>query len=77
MLINIEDPTMRVKCRTAIKARLFYFNLCLSVMLDNRSHSLQLKLWVFTKLHVCYLEKDFIIMVTHTSASLLIPRVIR
>ena len=58
-MLIIEDPAMTVGCRAAIKARLFYFNLCLSVMLDNRSYSLKLKLWVFTKLHVHYAEKGF------------------
>ena len=32
-MIIIEDPTLTVKCRTAIKVMFFYFKLCLSVML--------------------------------------------
>jgi hypothetical protein len=30
----VEDPTVTVKCRTAIKALFLYLNLGLSVMLD-------------------------------------------
>jgi hypothetical protein len=28
-MLNIEDPTVTVKCRTAIKVLFLYFNLCL------------------------------------------------
>jgi len=31
----IEDPTVMMKYRTAIKALFLYFNLCLSVTLDS------------------------------------------
>jgi len=42
MLLS-EDPTVTVKCRTAIKGQLLYFDLCLvSVMLDSLS-------WSFTQ----------------------------
>jgi hypothetical protein len=39
LLLIIEIPTVIGKFRTAIKASLFYFNLCLSVMLDGLSCS--------------------------------------
>jgi hypothetical protein len=42
VLINVEDPTVTVKCRTAIKALFLYLNLCLSVMLNNLLFSLPL-----------------------------------
>ena len=35
VLIIIEDPTVTVKCRTAIKVLFLYFNLCTCVMFDN------------------------------------------
>jgi hypothetical protein len=38
-MLLIEDPTVTVKCRIAIKALFLYFNLCLSVNLDNLSCS--------------------------------------
>ena len=34
MLIN-EDPDVNVKCRTAIKELVLYFNLCASIKLDS------------------------------------------
>jgi len=36
-MLIFEDPTVTVKCRTAIKELLFYFNLYLSVKLDSLS----------------------------------------
>ena len=33
-----KDPTVTVKCRTAIKVLFLYINLCLSVMFDNLSY---------------------------------------
>jgi hypothetical protein len=33
-MLIIEDPTVIMKCRTAIKALFFHFNVCLSVKLD-------------------------------------------
>jgi hypothetical protein len=36
-MLIVEDATVTLKCRTVIKALLLYFNLCLSVMLDNLS----------------------------------------
>ena len=38
-MVLFEDPTVTVKCRTAIKELLFHFNLCLSVMFDSLSCS--------------------------------------
>ena len=35
----VEDPIVTVQCRTAINAVLFYFTLCLSVILDSLSCS--------------------------------------
>ena len=32
VMFNIEDPTVTVKCRTAIKAMFLYLNLCPSVV---------------------------------------------
>jgi hypothetical protein len=40
VILLIEDPTVTVKCRTAIKALFLYFNLCLSVMLNGLSCAL-------------------------------------
>jgi hypothetical protein len=34
-VLIIEDSTLTENCRTAIKTLFFYFNLCLSVKLDN------------------------------------------
>jgi len=34
-MLNVEDPTVTVKCRTAIKAMTIYINECLSVMLES------------------------------------------
>jgi hypothetical protein len=34
----VEDPTVTVKCRTAIKVMFIYFNLCVSVMLNSLSY---------------------------------------
>jgi hypothetical protein len=34
----IEDPTVTVKCSTAIQALFLYLNLCLSVKLDSHVH---------------------------------------
>jgi hypothetical protein len=39
VILIVIDPTVTVKCRTAIKALFLYFNLCLSVMLDSLSCS--------------------------------------
>ena len=36
-MLIVEDPTVTVKCRTAIKVLFLYFNLCLSVMLNSLS----------------------------------------
>jgi len=38
-MLIIEDLTVTVKCRTAIKGLLLYFNLCLSLVLDSLSCS--------------------------------------
>ena len=38
-MLIIEDPTVIMKCRTAIKALFFHFNVCLSVKLDGLSCS--------------------------------------
>jgi len=35
----IEDPTMTVECRTAIKEIFLYFNVCPSVKLESFSYS--------------------------------------
>jgi hypothetical protein len=35
VMLLIEDPTMTVKHRTAIKTLFLYFNLCLCVKLDS------------------------------------------
>ena len=39
-MLIIEEPTVTVKCRSAIKALFLYVNLCLlvSVMLDSNVH---------------------------------------
>ena len=37
VMLIIEDPTVTVKCRTAITTLFLYFKLCLSVMLDSLS----------------------------------------
>ena len=34
-MLNVEDPIVTVKCRTAIKAMVIYINECLSVMLES------------------------------------------
>ena len=36
----VEDPTVTVRCRIAIKAMFLYFNLCPCVMLDSLSYSI-------------------------------------
>ena len=39
VILIVEDSTVTVKCRTAIKALFLYFNSCLSVMFDSLSCS--------------------------------------
>ena len=39
IILFLEDSTMTMKCRRAIKALFLYFNLCLSIMLDSLSCS--------------------------------------
>jgi hypothetical protein len=39
VVLIVEDPTVTVKCRGAIKALFLYLNVCLSVMLNNLSCS--------------------------------------
>jgi len=36
-MLIVVDPIATVKCRTAIKAIFLYFNLCMSVLLNNLS----------------------------------------
>ena len=38
VILIVEDPTVTVKCRTAIKVMFIYFNLCVSVMLNSLSY---------------------------------------
>ena len=38
-VLIIEDPTVTVKCRTAIKVMFLYINSCLSIMIDRLSCS--------------------------------------
>jgi len=38
-MLIIEETTLTVKCRTAIKALLLYFNKCLSVIMDSHTCS--------------------------------------
>ena len=38
VILIVEDSTVTVKCRTAIKVLLLYINLCLCVMLDSLSY---------------------------------------
>ena len=45
VILIVEDPTMTVKCRTAIKPLLLYFNVCLS----------WLGLWCLTSLSTIFL----------------------
>jgi hypothetical protein len=41
-MLIIEDPTMTVECRTAIKEIFLYFNVCPSVKLESFSYPLLL-----------------------------------
>jgi hypothetical protein len=49
-MLIIEDPPMAGKYRTAIKALLLYFYLCLGVKLDNLFLLRGLGLWCLTPL---------------------------
>jgi E3 ubiquitin-protein ligase RNF38/44 len=48
-MLIIEDPTMTVKCRTAIKVLFLYFNLCLGGKLN----SLPIFIYIHTSCVVC------------------------
>jgi hypothetical protein len=49
-MLTVEDPTVAVKCRTAIKVLFLSSNLCLSVKLDSLSCSF-IKTLTFYKGH--------------------------
>jgi hypothetical protein len=53
----VEDPSVTVKCRTAIKVLYRYFNVCLRVILDNLS-------CLFTS--ISFIEGSSTMRVTHT-----------
>jgi hypothetical protein len=53
-MLIIEDPPMAGKYRTAIKALLLYFYLCLGVKLDNLFLLRGLGLWCLTPLSTIF-----------------------
>ena len=57
-VLIVEDPTVTIKCRTAIKILFLYFNLCLSVKFDSLSCSFTsilflTNLYVSSNKHYC------------------------
>jgi hypothetical protein len=50
VLLFIEDTTVTVKCRAAIKALFLYFNVCPSTMLDSRSMFIYIHILSYYKL---------------------------
>jgi len=67
-MLIIEDPTVTVTCRTAIKVLFLYFILCLTVMLDSLFdiHVYPFSLIVHVKIYIQKFPKNTSICLTGT-----------
>ena len=56
VMLIVEDPTVTVKCRTAIQVLFLYFNLCLSIKMNSLSCSFTSKSFLLINLQSLYLK---------------------